>query len=111
MLLWRGFEMTTFTLRLFDPIAALAAEQAAREGISRSEWIVNLITDAVTRSDFDPDIVLGFVRVERGEVMPEAVCPTCENEFADRAVYIGFTAGHVRPEPFGPICEDCATTE
>jgi hypothetical protein len=102
---------TDFTLRLPSDIATLAAEEAARVGISRHEWIVSLITSAVTRNDFDPDIVLGFVRLERGEVDPEALCPTCENPFDDRAVFIGFTAGHIRPEPFGPICEDCATTE
>lgn len=100
-----------FTLRLPTEIGRLAAEAAASEGISRQEWLLNLVTDAVTRSDFSPDLVLGFVRLERGEVDPEAVCPTCEIEFGERAVYIGFTAGRARPESFGPICADCATTE
>ena len=103
--------MTQFTLRLSDEIARLAAEVAASEGISRHEWLVNLITDTLTRSDFDPDIVLGFIPLAHGEVDPEAICPTCEIEFGDRVVYIGFTAGHIRPETFGPICQDCATTE
>lgn len=100
--------MTQFTLRLPDEIARLASEVAASEGISRHEWIVGLITDAVTHSDFDPDIVLGFIRLGGGEVDPEATCPTCEQEFGDNAVYIGFVAGHASPEPFGPICEGCA---
>ena len=61
--------------------------------------------------EFDPDLVLGFVRLERSEVGPTDTCPQCGQDFGDAGVFLGFVAGPNWPEPFGPICAACATTE
>jgi hypothetical protein len=57
--------------------------------------------------EIDPDLVLGFVALEGGEVKG-VECPECGQPMSRPR--IGFTAGLDRPLAFGPVCAVCADT-
>lgn len=80
-------------------------ELARQAGISREQFLINLIEE--TTEDFDPDLVLGYVELKGGELSPsDADCPECGQDL--ERPHIGFT-GNMRP--FGPVCFICATTD
>lgn len=77
---------------------------------ARGESMTALVTEAIEAAlgDFDPDLVLGYVRLTGGEATG-VECPECGWPMEE--VWIGFTAGPGRPVPFGPVCSLCASTE
>jgi len=93
-------------------VAALSVEMAIRqaERLAGRPLRQPVVTwrDGVT---FDAALVLGYVRLDHGEVAPEAVCPECGQPFGPGGVYVGFLSGEEHPEPFGPRCAACATQE
>ena len=76
----------------------------------RGESMTALVTEAIEAAigDFDPGLVLGYVRLTGGE-LGASDCPECGQPMAE--AWIGFTAGPGRPAPFGPVCGLCASTE
>jgi hypothetical protein len=97
--------MSNFTLRLPENLdTSLAAMRPT--GQSRHAQILHILEEYI--GDFDPDLILGHVKLHSSEISPDVTCPECHTEFADRGIYIGFTADL---KAFGPVCGLCASTQ
>jgi len=94
-----------FTLRLPEELAQ-QLDALRPTGQSQQGQIINILDGYV--GDYDPGLVLGFIELIEGEIDAKAICPECHMEFGDKGVWLGFTADL---QPFGPICEICATTK
>lgn len=85
---------------------------AQQAKLSRQKFMERVIEDLL--GEFDPDLVLGFVKLWSSELntgdteIEPADCPQCDQPFDE--VWIGFYAGHGQPVAFGPVCGRCATT-
>lgn len=103
--------MTRFTLRLNDQLDAAITVAAAEQNLSKHAYIVNLLEQAVASpSDLNPDIVIGYIELIGGEIDPQGTdCPECGQPL--ERPHIGFAVGRRQPQPFGPVCWICATTD
>jgi len=97
---------TTLSFRVTADLAARLAEHAAANDQTVSAFLASLVEHHLDQ--FDPGLVLGYIRLGSSEVIGSE-CPECGQPMAD--VWLGFTAGHGVPVPFGPVCGLCATTE
>lgn len=76
-------------------------ELARRKEQSRQAYLAEMLEREV--GGFDPDLVLGYFQVERGDLDAGATCPGCGQPMAE--VWVGIT-GAMRL--FGPLCRACA---
>lgn len=99
------------TLRLPADLAELLDQAAQETGDSRHGLILSILREYVETDNFSPGVVLGFVRLNSGEIDLNTDCPECSQPFGENGVYVGFTAGVTRPITFGPVCSRCAHTD
>lgn len=95
-----------FVMRIEPGLHARLAAAAEARGESMTTFVTGAIEAAI--GDFDPGMVLGYVRLTGGETSG-VECPECGQPMTE--AWIGFTAGPGRPVPFGPVCSLCASTE
>lgn len=86
------------TLQKFDNLPTV------RE-TSRTAAIQDLIARAV--DDYDPGIILGYVKLVNSELDEDSDCPECHSPFTT-GVWLGYTADL---RAFGPVCGLCANSD
>jgi hypothetical protein len=77
-------------------------ELARQKKQTRQQFLADLLNE-ITDSEYDPDVVLGYIELKNGELDKETSCPGCGQDLENP--FIGFD-GALRP--FGPVCWRCA---